>query len=273
MTLIVSTRVPDGIVIAADSVSSISAMGKLSAKGKTKCPHCGQEHEFSAPIDIPLGPGITSTLPYSQKLQPLWDKYGVGTHGTGVIGGKSVFAIIREFEQHRNGREDLKTVADGLAKHLQSELKKMPDFDKVPDDMYALGFQIVGYKDGNPLTFTIDVGKKIQVKDWGNFGTTVSGNTFVATKLWELKGLGPQLQQPYQAWSIQDAADYCEFLIETTAKYQRFANVIPTVGGEIDIGLVLLENRFKWIRKKKLASILLEEGQDEKSQSSSNTKC
>ena len=270
VTLIASTRVPDGIIIAADSVSSIMAMGRaLSAKGTTKCPHCGQEHEFSAPIQLPMGPGVTSTLPYSQKLQSLWARYGVGTHGSGVLGNRSVFAIIQEFEHLCQDTDDVEGVADALASHLQSELAKMPDIDKIPDDAYALGFQIVGYKEGNPLTFSVHVGKKRQIKDWGGFGTTVSGNTFVAKKLWELKGLGPQMEQPYPAWSIQDAADYCEFLIETTAKYQRFANVIPTVGGDIDIGLVLPGNRFKWIKRKKLSTILSQEDEHEPDQSRS----
>lgn len=268
MTLIASTRVPDGIIIAADSVSSITAMGRaLSAKGKTKCPHCGQEHEFSAPIQLPMGPGVTSTLPYSQKLQSLWAKYGLGTHGTGMLGNRSVFAIIQEFEHQYQDTNDPRKVADALASHLQSEVAKMSDFDKIPNNTYALGFQVVGYKEGSPFTFSVDVGKKTQIKDWGGFGTTVSGNTFVATKLWELKGLGPQMEQPYPAWSVQDAADYCEFLIEITAKYQRFANVIPTVGGEIDIGLVLPGNRFKWMKRKQLSAILTQEDKDEPSRS------
>ena len=52
MTLIVSTRVPDGIVIAADSMSTIRMQSpQLSAKGKTKCPNCGKEHDFSAAVE------------------------------------------------------------------------------------------------------------------------------------------------------------------------------------------------------------------------------
>jgi len=125
MTLIASTRVPDGIVIASDSVSTITAMGQaLSAKGKTTCPHCGQEYEFTAPIQVPLGPGVTTTLPYSQKLQSLWGKYGVGTHGTGIIGNRSVYAIVRAFEQKYKDTDDLVKVAQALANNLQGESSK-----------------------------------------------------------------------------------------------------------------------------------------------------
>ena len=259
MTLIVSVRVPDGIIIAADSVSSISAMGQsLTAKGKTKCPNCGKEHDFAAPIQVPLGPGITSTLPYSQKLQPLWNRFGVGTHGTGILGNKSIFSIVREFENTTNNTS-LPETAKKLSQHLHKEVKKIPGFKKIPNNVFALGFQIVGYHEDKLYTISVDIGKEIQSTEWIGFGTTTSGYIIVATKLWELKGMGPELGQPYQAWSIQDAADYSEFLIETTAKYQRFANVIPTVGGDIDIGIVLPSNRFKWMRRKQLASLLIAE--------------
>jgi len=262
MTLIASTRVPDGIVIAADSMSTIHMQPpKLSAKGKTTCPNCGKEHEFSAAIEVPVGQGVSTTLPYSQKIQPLWHKLGVGTHGIGAIGNKSVFACIRCFE-NTTKEDGLRKTADKLARYLQNELKKAmgeKEFNKIPKDKYVMGFQIVGYEEGNPISISVDIGKRNLLKEWTGFGTTVSGTTYVAIKLWELKGLGPQLQQPYPAWSVQDAIDYCNFLIETTANYQRFANVIPSVGGEIDVGLVLPSNTFKWIKRKRLTSILLEE--------------
>ncbi len=262
MTLIVSTRVPDGIVIAADSLSTITAMGpKAVAEGKTTCPSCGKEHKFQSPLQLPMGIGMSNTLPYSQKLIPLWHKYAVGTHGSGAIGNRSIFAVIRNFERE-NGEESIKKIAKNLGKYLQDELKKaigVGRFDKIQDKKYFMGLQIVGYEEEKPLSITVDVGKENLIQEWPEFGTTVSGNIVVSTKLWELKGLGPQFGQPYPAWSVQDAADYCEYLIETTAQYQRFASVIPTVGGEIDIGLILPGNKFRWIREKKLARILLEE--------------
>lgn len=262
MTLIASTRVPDGIVIAADSMSTIRIQPpQLSAKGKTTCPNCGKEHDFSAGIEVPVGEGVSTTLPYSQKLLPLWHKFGVGTHGMGAIGNRSVFACVRYFESVRK-EDGIRETGNKLASYLRNELKKTmgeQEFKKIPKDRYVMGFQIVGYEKGNPISITVDIGKRNLVKEWTGFGATVSGAIYVAKKLWELKGLGPQLHQPYPAWSVQDAVDYCEFLVETTAKYQRFANVIPSVGGEIDVGLVLPSNTFRWIKRKRLTSILLEE--------------
>jgi len=259
MTLIVSTKVPDGIVIAADSVATITAAQQFSAKGKTKCPHCGHDYDFDAPVQIPVGPGVTSTLPYSQKLQDIWAKYGVGTWGSSLIGERTVFAVIRAFQRDReaDNNKSLTEIAGMLGDYLHTEIKKHLNVSTIPEGHAALGFQIVGYEDPTPLTISVDIGRKPIARPWKGFGTVVSGDTVVATKLWELKGLGPAMQQPYHAWSLQDAADYCDFLIQTTATYQRFANVIPTVGGEIDIAFVSLDNRFKWIRCKTLASMLI----------------
>lgn len=260
MTLIASVRVPDGIVIAADSISAISAGRRFAAKGKTTCPHCGQEHEFDAPIQIPLGPGITSTLPYAQKLWHLWDKYGIGSFGSSLLGNRTMFSILQTFQQEHQGEKDNspKMIADTLGKYLQDEISKSVDISTLPEKAVVVGFQIVGYHNGQPWTFSVSIGKGIVLHEYTGFGTSVSGDTFVATKLWELKDLAGG--QPYLAWSLQDAIDYCTFLIETTAQYQRFANVIPTVGGAIDIGYVLPHNIFKWIKAKPLASMLSEEG-------------
>ena len=262
MTLIASCRVPDGIIIAGDSMSSlVVAPPKMEASGRTKCPNCGQVHDFKTHINTPIGLGVTSTSPYSQKIQPLWKTYGVGTHGTSVIANKSIFACIREFEKSFsvNGlRKTTKELGTFLRATLKAQMGK-DEFNKIPKGKYVLGFQIIGYEEGKGISIAVDVGKTNSIKEWAGFGATVAGVNYVATKLWELKGLGPRLNQPYTAWSIQDAIDYCEFLIQTTADYQRFANVIPSVGGDIDIGIVLPDNSFKWIRKKKLTSILLGE--------------
>lgn len=260
MTLIASTRVPDGIAIAADSISTITMGRKVVAKGKTMCPHCNQEHDFDAPIDLPMGPGITSTLPYAQKLQPILSSYGVGSYGSSILAGKTVFTIIRRFEQQEENEKshDLLAVADRLGNYLHNEVKKETDVSAIPKDVLVVGCQVVGYHDEKPLTVLVKVGKEISKETKDGFGTTVSGETFVAANLWNLKGLGPHMEQLYPAWSLQDAADYCEFLVDTTAKFERFANRIPTVGGEVDIAYVSPENKFKWIRRKQLASMLMD---------------
>lgn len=89
----------------------------------------------------------------------------------------------------------------------------------------------------------------------------MNGDPNIVNKLWS-KLLGPdgrEIPTPVPAWelmTLQDAIDYSEFLIKATSDYQKFANMIPTVGGPIDISLVTVHSGFKWIRHKKLSELL-----------------
>ncbi|MBK6498380.1 MAG: hypothetical protein IPG00_09510 [Saprospiraceae bacterium] len=60
----------------------------------------------------------------------------------------------------------------------------------------------------------------------------------------------------FGAFSLQDGIDFCDFLTNTTSSYQRFANMIPTVGGHVDIGMITQYAGFKWIKVKDLTKIL-----------------
>ena len=46
MTLIVSLRIPDGIVIAGDSLSTVSEHGQLEGEINLTCPSCNKSHKI-----------------------------------------------------------------------------------------------------------------------------------------------------------------------------------------------------------------------------------
>jgi hypothetical protein len=74
--------------------------------------------------------------------------------------------------------------------------------------------------------------------------------------IWSLQKEHPENQPPYHTFSVQDAIDYAEFLIQTTISHQRFSQTIPSVGGDIDIALVTPFDGFQWIRQKPLGKVL-----------------
>ncbi len=80
MTLNVSLRVPDGIVIASDSLSTLTQAinQKLTVTGK--CEKCGEITEIkdaqAPPMTIP-----SSTWPYTQKLFSVKDRFGLAIYG------------------------------------------------------------------------------------------------------------------------------------------------------------------------------------------------
>jgi hypothetical protein len=59
------------------------------------------------------------------------------------------------------------------------------------------------------------------------------------------KGTFPPIEQ----FSEQATIEFVEFLIDLTIKSQQFSNLLPTVGGDIHIGMITYSNGFKWISK------------------------
>ena len=241
MTLIVSLRILDGIVIAGDSLSTMMTQGQ------------GQP------------PVPAATFSYAQKVFPFCKKFGVGTFGTGLLAGKSIYFAMRLLEQTL---QDSETDCGGIteaAKQIGDEIYELVkeqlrldniSIEMLPDDQIILGFQIVGYDDTQPKTINLHIGKQVSVQVYDQLGCTIAGSQEVVQAIWGLYHQQPQSQPPYQIFSLQDAIDYAEFLIRTTIDHQRFSQTIPNVGGDIDMALVTLFDGFRWIRQKPIGRVL-----------------
>lgn len=258
MTLVVSLRIPDGLVLAADSLLSIPTQIEVSTGFQTKCPKCQSEIDLKE-IKMPpiLVPGTTSS--FSQKLFSFKEKFGVGTHGTGTLANKTIYYQVKELELSI-GDIEIKGVSDAaqiILNHFDKEIRKeIKDIDKAPDDFWPLGFQVVGYDGNQGKTIEVKIGKKSVINKYESIGCTVSGDNFLVVHMWELGKRDPRRAAMYPRFSLQDAIDYAEFLISTTATYQRFANIMPSVGGEIDIALITPFHNFRWIKCKSLTKVL-----------------
>lgn len=261
MTLVVSVRVPDGIVIAADSLATLQAQGQTSASIEISCPNCQHKHTVDVDVPIPTEFGTVSTMPFAQKVIPLFGRFGIGAFGSSLIGEVSVFSLIRAFERENNSDADkLEPIAtaENLATYLQDKLRGIVDLDKTPDNSYALGFQLIGYdSSGVQHTVAMQIGKDIKLEDFSAHGTSVNGDIVIVQQLWDLSKDDPRFGSLYTAWSVQHAADYARFLISTTADLQRFTATIPKVGGDIDVGLVTPEGRYSWVDRKPLTDLLM----------------
>lgn len=258
MTLIVSLRIPDGLVLAADSLSTNQARIGIAADVNVKCPKCDADFQLHD-LKLPPFPVPSSTFSFAQKLFPFCKKFGVASYGIGILNQKTIYHHIKELET-KVSCEDFKEVtkvAQEIHKYFDEQLKKqIRDIDQAPDDFYPLGFQIVGYDNEEGKTIEVNIGKKSKITPRSGIGCTVSGDIKVVIKLWELRKEIPQQGAIYGSFSLQDAIDYAKYLINTTANYQRFANIIPTVGGSVDIAMITPYKGFIWIESKKLTSIL-----------------
>ena len=266
MTLIVSLRIPDGIVVAGDSLATVVGQGQLEATIGVTCPQCNHEHEIES--KLPMPPISATTFSYAQKVFSFCDTFGVGTFGSGLIEGKSIYFAMRLFEQKLKKKEnddilskDVTEIAQMIGNESHNLLKEQlskenTSVDALAENQLILGFQIVGYDDTDPKTVEVYVGKTVNHRIQEGLGCTFSGSGDVVQAIWELYKKQPESQPPYPVFSLQDAIDYAEFLILTTITHQRFSQTIPTVGGDIDIALVTPFDGFQWIRQKRLGKIL-----------------
>lgn len=264
MTLNVSLCVPDGIVIASDSLSTLTEPISRKVNVDSKCPKCSESIQLQD-VQIPPFAVLSSTFPYAQKLFPLSGKFGLAVYGLAALNNRSMYNHVTELNANLPepvvGLDYLDAVKDALLAYFDSQIAlecKRTGFNLAlqPDDWVPFGFQPAGFSkdsNGDPAAkvYWIRMGKK-SVAEVTNNTAFCTGEPLVVNLLWP----GGILSANVSAFSLQDAIDYAKFLIRTTADYQRFSGKWQTVGGEIDVALITNRNGFQWIAQKPLYQIL-----------------
>ena len=263
MTLIASLISPDGIVLAGDSLSTNLAALNTQVQFPAECPTC--HAKFSVGGNVQLAPLPRSTFSFAQKIFPFLRRYALGTFGQAQLAGKTMHFALRELERKLADEQYQPANIADIISRINEQLLSLLDLQypdrrtNAPDGWFALGYQFVGYEGPAPKAYEIRfVGKgdPVIIDKTVPSGCTVSGDTFIVSCLWDFHLKNPIHSPAFEVFSIQDAIDYAEVLISTTATYQRFTRNMPTVGGEIDIGLATPFDNFRWIKRKKLSHIL-----------------
>jgi hypothetical protein len=273
LTIAVSIKINDGLVLAADSASTVI--------GAT---HEGQLQVFNVYNNAVKLFNLRKGLPI-----------GAVTWGSGSIGQSSISTIIKDLRQ---------MFTSGGGKHPEWELspkeytvemvaKYLKQF--VFDELYVsafrdfafqkpdLGFIVAGYSADAPMAdeFQIDIKngecigpRPIRARD--QIGMTWAGDPEALNRL--IAGISgrlpqvlqnlfklspaqlPQVMQAIQqnlqlplvlpAMPLQDAIDLGEFLVDLTIKFSRFMPGAPTVGGPIEIAAISKHEGFRWVKRK-----------------------
>lgn len=274
MTICVSVRVSEGLVLAADSMATVE--GEYSD---------GSNHQK----------GILKTFPNARKLSQLKDyPIGILSWGSYTIGNRTVDSLIREYEHKLSslteekdkrrlrriqGAEELEdfsfsvhALSDGLRKHIIEYIHK----NKIDKTSFPAGLMIGGYssKQFFPEQWIIQFPENKIVKarnddspcgaNW--FGITDSivrfhwGRDDKAAKMIaerfkidkdEVLETLNQLQYPtlFDAMPLQEAIDYANFLVNLAIGRARFVIGAPVVGGDVDI-VAITPNDFRWVKRK-----------------------
>ncbi len=266
MTIAVSIKVHDGVVLAADSASTL-----FGSKG------------------------VINVYNNANKVFNLYKTLPIGaiTYGLGGIGNASISTLMKDLRKRLMGKapgfDDWKINKDN---YLMEDIAQTVR-DYYYEDLYLpeyqhrdlkpmLGFIIAGYSSNGDLAeeFRVEIidgkcsePKPIRAKEqagisWGGEGEAISRIVFgfgmkLPDALSEM-GIKPEeiqaavdflrsrleLEFNPPAMPIQDAIELAEFLVNTTIMFSRFTPGAPTVGGPIEIATITKHEDFKWVKRK-----------------------
>lgn len=289
MTIAISLKVNDGLVLAADSASTLI------------------EH---SPEGAP--PTVVNVYNHANKIANLKKGLPIGavTWGAGSIGEASISTLLKDLRRRFSGEDPdhkdwellkesytIEDVAVRLREFMYEERYQSAFGGWPPETRPVLGFIVAGHAPGESLADEYQVlivngecPPPQALRPHEAAGATWNGEPEAITRL--LLGFGSQLptvlveqlgvppdQMPsvlnvlranleqqlvHAAMPIQDAIDLAEFLVDTTIKMSRFGPGAPTVGGEIEVAAITKHEGFKWVRRKHYFSLEYNPREDEK---------
>jgi hypothetical protein len=271
MSVAVVMNVHDGLILAADSASTL-----VVGVGGPQ------------PGTVQLAT-VANVYNNANKIANLYKGEPIGcvTFGAGSIGNASISTLLKDFrdkitkdDEHFDvDRYTMEDVAKKLGEFLMDECRKVPSAGPRP----TLGIFLAGYSTGMSLgerwSLTIENGKaqppvrlhqpeEVGI-NWGGEGGEAISRLILGYggKLPEilravvkppqaadqvLSALVPQLQAPviFAPMPIQDAIDLAEFLVHTAIHFSRFTPGPQVVGGPIEVAAITKHEGFKWIQRK-----------------------
>jgi hypothetical protein len=266
MTICVFVRVAEGLVLAADSVVTLS--------GEVTDPQGNR------------GIAVVQTFNFANKVSHVKDyPIGVMTWGLASIGERSIQSLIMEFEYDYPSLEENKTfTVRKVAEDLVQFIKKRYDdaFSSEPPEVRGLGVFIGGFS--HDAFFSEQYQYEYQKSDGlidprpnnpngtPQFGAGWYGMTDALVRL--VKGYDPgsleelvargvdrgiieqwvndnvsELPLVFAGMPIQDAIDFAEYCVNVVIGRWRFGPGAPICGGNIDIA-VLRPQSFTWAQRK-----------------------
>jgi hypothetical protein len=259
VTIIVSVKINDGIVMAADSAGAMPS-GQVYA--------------------------------HANKITNLCEGLPIGAMSTGAggIGNESVETLLKDLRRRFAGLDpahpDWRLDAAGYAmEHVAGRLRSFLFQEKAAPfpEPTNLQLRLCGYSAGRPLAEVWEVSMTGQdcppprrVMDENGFGVLWDGHYEALNRL--VLGLGfdigdallrhgvapedaGKLQEKLvgdlyttlsvPAMPIQDAIDLARFLVETTIGFVRFAVFLPkSVGGAVEVAAITKHEGFRWVQSK-----------------------
>jgi hypothetical protein len=258
MTVIVSVKINDGIVMASDSASTFTN---------------GQIY-LTADKIVNLVKGL-----------PI----GVMVTGVGSIGSESITTLLKDLRRRLDGTNNHAWTLDRNAYTMSGVADRLREFlfkEKAAaiKDGFSMQLRLCGYSAGKPLPEIWEVhldGKECAAPELmraeGDVGVNWDGEYEPLSRLILGMGTGfqealvslgmpaeqgPDIQQKVMrqlyehlvipSMPVQDAIDLARYLVETTMGFVRFSlNKQPkTVGGPVEIAAITKHEGFQWVQRR-----------------------
>jgi hypothetical protein len=270
MTIVVTIRVTDGIVLAADSATSFADATGHVAK-------------------------IYNSANKIFNLVKVWP-IGAMTYGVGSIGTDSISTLSKNLRDRLTPRTGMPPQkADSIALNrlkytIEEVAAKAKDFFEeqykkayaIPVPGYFLGYRVCGYSAQGVLPEAWEIRiledsseGPVKIYEDNQFGPRWSGESEALDRL--ILGVGSKTEEALialgappdiarqtlsslvsylyanlylPAMPIQDAIDLARFLVETAVNFSHFSLRPATVGGPIEIATITKHEGFKWVTRK-----------------------
>ena len=273
MTVAITMKVNDGIVLAADSASTLATTTNT----------------------------VVNVYNNANKIFNLRKGLPIGliTWGLGSIGGTSISTLAKDLRRRFAGDDPnhLEWKLDPANYMLRSVAERVREF--MYDERYApadqaaqaagappatgLGFFVVGYSAGADQAeeyhlelATAGCAPPALVRQADESGATWAGQPECISRILngtgslmpeileqdlgvpaaevpaKMAAIGAKLAAPMvnSAMPVQDAIDLAEFLVEASIQFSRFMPGSPTVGGPVESAAISKHEGFKWIKRK-----------------------
>lgn len=264
MTIAISIKVNDGVVLASDSASTLTSEG-----------------------------GIINVYENANKVANLYKSLPIGimTWGAGSIGNASTSTLIKDFRKRIMGLDlnhhDWEIEEDNYdIKHIATKFKEFI-FDEVYSEHssntqdFVQGFLIAGYSTDSGMAEEWEIiingddcSEPVLKRDINGCGMSWYGEPEALIRL--IRGFDPmfinvlenngidreiidtivnemdalQANLIFDPMPIQDVIDLSSFLVELTKNYSKFKPGAPTVGGPTEIAAITKHEGYKWVTRK-----------------------
>lgn len=273
MTIAISVKINDGVILATDSASTVMSVTPQGAANVFNI-YNNANKAFNLFKGLPIG---------------------AVTWGAGGIGNASISSLVKDFRNRLKSRDEgneyrldrdnytIEDVAVKLRRFIYEDHYVGAFGALRRDQQPALGFVVAGYASGAPFadefSIVIEQGNcaapnRLRRSEesgifWAGMGEPLNRillgfGTALPQVLQQNLGVPPEqiaaamqiiqqtLSVPFAipAMPLQDAIDLAEFLADLAAKYSRFAPGAQVVGGPIDIAAISKHEGFKWVKRK-----------------------